>query len=249
MQYHTPAWRSIFAVSAVPAGSSRIGLDVDGSGHIHYRNSVKPVFPPAQEKVGGKRLLSKYMKQLGDNLKTQKGQAGQMQPSVLPHDFPDDFFSESGWELMTLEAEYNDANTVIVAWSAVLKPVFRAFEAVVIQGERVSDSGVLAVTMAQLKLRFTGNRVTDLAMESPVVMKGNTMAEPLKIAPEYLQYLTSAEMLGNLDLGFRVVEGRVRVRGRKPVRKYESYPIPSNISLITSDYPPVIFKKEEMKNC
>ncbi|MBX7240319.1 MAG: hypothetical protein K1X92_01125 [Bacteroidia bacterium] len=47
LQTYLPAWRSIFVVSEL---SRRKTVQTDSSGTIRYRNEIRPLIPPVQEK-------------------------------------------------------------------------------------------------------------------------------------------------------------------------------------------------------
>ncbi|MBX7243625.1 MAG: hypothetical protein K1X92_17935 [Bacteroidia bacterium] len=47
LQTYLPAWRSVFVTSEL---SRRKTVQIDSSGAIRYRNEIRPLIPPAQEK-------------------------------------------------------------------------------------------------------------------------------------------------------------------------------------------------------
>lgn len=214
MQYHLPAWRSIFVVSEL---SRRKSLRVDESGYIHYRDEIRPVFPPPPEANAATDLLWKYMNQLSKNLKEQIGQKGQEKtPDYFPSDFPVNVFSRENWELVKLEPELHETNREFIkAWRAVLRLQLPAFSEVIIGGETLKGGDKLPVEDTSLTVSFGSNRVKDFVMASPVVQMEKRGKEPLKIALELLKYLTSGDLFKNLDLGFSVEKGKLRVGGRR----------------------------------
>ncbi|MBX7243201.1 MAG: hypothetical protein K1X92_15760 [Bacteroidia bacterium] len=218
MQYHLPAWRSVFVVSEL---SRRKSLRVDESGYIHYRDEIRPVFPPPPEANAATDLLWKYMNQLSKNLKEQIGQKGQEKsPDYFPSDFPVNVFSRENWELVKLEPELHETNREFIkAWRAVLRLQLPAFSEVIIGGETLKGGDKLPVEDTSLTVSFGSNRVKDFVMASPVVQMEKRSKEPLKIALEFLKYLTSGDLFKNLDLGFSVEKGKLRVGGRRDLGK------------------------------
>ena len=126
LQTYLPAWRSVFVTSEL---SRRKTVQIDSSGTIRYRNEIRPLIPPAQEKSEAEKLLWKYMGQLTDNLKEQIAPKGKdTGKEYFPPDFPTDFFSQSNWKILTMEPEAHDKIPGLTrTWKAVLSPVLEAF--------------------------------------------------------------------------------------------------------------------------
>lgn len=211
LQTYLPAWRSVFVVSEL---SRRKTVQTDSSGTIRYRNEIRPLIPPAQEKSEAEKLLWKYMGQLTDNLKEQIAPQGKdAGTEYFPPDFPADIFSQSNWKILTLEPEAHDKIPgLIKTWKAVLRPVLEAFAEITILGVTLTKKIFLPIEGATLTVRFAGNLVTDLDLASPIALKTTRKTEPLKIAAANLVYVTSEAILEMLEFGFRIVDGGLRVR-------------------------------------
>ena len=227
LQTYLPAWRSIFVVSEL---SRRKTVQTDSSGTIRYRNEIRPLIPPAQEKSAAEKLLWEYMSQLTNNLKEQIAPEGKdAGAEYFPPDFPADFFSQSNWKVLTLEPEAHDKIPgLIKTWKAVLRPVLDAFAEITILGVTLTKKILLPIEGATLTVRFAGNLVTDLDIASPIALKTTRKTEPLKIAAEHLVYVTSEKILEMLEFGFRKVDGGLRVRemrGEEEIKMVEDYPL------------------------
>ncbi|MBX7240317.1 MAG: hypothetical protein K1X92_01115 [Bacteroidia bacterium] len=214
LQTYLPAWRSVFVTSEL---SRRKTVQIDSSGTIRYRNEIRPLIPPPQEKSEAETLLWEYMSQLTNNLKEQIAPKGKNAGAeYFPPDFPTDVFSQSNWKILTMEPEAHDKIPGLTrTWKAVLRPVLDAFAEITILGVTFTKKIFLPIEGATLTVRFAGNLVTDLDLASPIALKTTRKTEPLKIASEHLGYVTSEKILEMLEFGFRVVDGGLRVRERR----------------------------------
>ncbi|MBX7243195.1 MAG: hypothetical protein K1X92_15730 [Bacteroidia bacterium] len=211
LQTYLPAWRSVFVTSEL---SRRKTVQIDSSGTIRYRNEIRPLIPPPQEKAEAETLLWEYMSQLTNNLKEQIAPKGKSAGTeYFPPDFPADVFSQSNWKILTMEPEAHDKIPGLTrTWKAVLRPVLEAFAEITILGVTLTKKILLPIEGANLTVRFAGNLVTDLDLASPIALKTTRKTEPLKIAAEHLRYVTSEAILEMLEFGFRIVDGGLRVR-------------------------------------
>ncbi|MBX7243848.1 MAG: hypothetical protein K1X92_19055, partial [Bacteroidia bacterium] len=229
LQTYLPAWRSVFVVSEL---SRRKTVQIDSSGTIRYRNEIRPLIPPAQEKSEAEKLLWKYMGQLTDNLKEQIAPKGKdTGKEYFPPDFPADLFSQSNWKILTLEPEAHDKIPGLTrTWKAVLRPVLDAFAEITILGVTLTKKILLPIEGATLTVRFAGNLVTDLDIASSIALKTTRKTEPLKIAAANLVYVTSEAILEMLEFGFRIVDGGLRVREIQEVAQVKASDLAANLA-------------------